>query len=461
MSGRPLLTFSSEYFATSFKGWNMKPVLLRIYGMVLLCMFSLGAWAMTGPETADALNLRLADTPEKCAANQPDYACSGVLARPLAQSHPRNFWEHDTAASQRGSERFVYLRSDITAAPLAEKTGYILMNRFEAMAQDKLYDVSVRPQPETVEVNNWDAQLPGKVPIQALYYRLGAPGGLWRGQRSQLAWYQATGEWLPLLRYAPDDALTPFGFAQQEQLFAGYEVASRINARFADTAPSCPDGTSRYNCNGVWVRTSDVGNFRAWNTSPSSIKGKGVSFSYFAADMKIARTYKPQGFIMLPSGIPVQQPLKLRCIYPYDNGTTGAADMCTFRGTCAAMGIMTAQQWLNRYRTNPTRACAFGTDSKAFAALAEIRSNEVSEPNGWNELMMSPWPSNIPASLPLEAFIYSIKAYVSGQGLAGGQRFQREYHADTGTGYLPLLRFDSAAPNGQLVSYRPEDQYLE
>ncbi|MBO9551314.1 hypothetical protein [Pseudomonas sp.] len=439
----------------------MQRVLLCTFGTILLCLFNIGAWAMTGPETADALNLRIADTPEQCAANQPDYACSGVLARPLTQNHPRNFWEHDAAANQRGSELFVYLRSDIPAAPLNEKTGYILMNRFEALAQDKLYDVSVRPQPETVEVNNWDVQQAKKVPIQALYYRLGAPGALWRGQRNQLAWYQATGEWLPLLRYLPDDALTPFGFAQQEQLFEGYAVASRINARFADTAPTCTNGTSRYNCNGVWVRTTDVGSFRAWNVSPSSIKGNGVSFSYFAADMHLTKTYKTQGFIMLASGIPVRQPLTLRCVYPYDNGTSGSTDMCTFKGTCAALGIASAQQWLNRYGKSSLNECSFGTDATSFATMSELRSKPGISHLGWNELIMAAWPSNIPASLPLEAFIYSVNSHVSGQGLTGGQRFQREYHADTGTGYLPLLRFDPAAPNGQLVVYRPEDQNIE
>jgi len=439
----------------------MSPVLLRTCGLALLCLFTLDTWAMSGAETADALNLRLADTPEQCAASQPDYACSGVLARPLAQTHAQNFWEHDAAASQRGSEKFNYLRSDLPAAPLQEKTGFILMNRFEAMAQEKEYDVHARPQAGTVEVRNWDATVPGKVAIQALYYQLGAPGALWRGQRHQLAWYQATGEWLPLLRYLPDDTLTPFGFAQQEQLFEGYEVASRINARFADTARTCDDGTSRYHCNGVWVRTTDVGNFRAWNPSPSSIRGNGVSFSFFAADMKITRTYKAQGFIMLPSGTPTQQRLSLRCIHPYDNNTGGAADMCTFRGTCAALGVVTAQQWLNRYRSTPTTACAFGTDASSFQIITDIRSINVTEPFGWNELMMAAWPSNVPASLPLEAFIYSLTSYVSGQGLAGGRRFQRDYHADTGTGYLPLLRFDPLAPNGQLVTYRPQDQHFE
>ncbi|WP_349974668.1 hypothetical protein [Pseudomonas sp. WHRI 8519] len=435
----------------------MSPVLLRTCGLALLCLFTLDTWAMSGAETADALNLRLADTPEQCAANQPDYACSGVLARPLPQTHAQNFWEHDAAASQRGSETFNYLRRDLPAASLQEKTGFILMNRFEAMAQEKEYDVHARPQPDTVEVRNWDATVPGKVAIQALYYRLGAPGALWRGQRHQLAWYQATGEWLPLLRYLPDDTLTPFGFAQREQLFEGYEVASRINARFADTAPTCDDGTSRYNCNGVWVRATGLGNFRAWNPSPDSIRGNGVSFSYFAADMNVTHVLFRQGFILLASGTPTQQRVSLRCIYANNNSTTNSADRCTFRGTCAAQGIATAQQWLNRYRNTKNYACAFGTDASSFQTIADIRAN-YNMPGGtaWNEALMAAWPSNVPASLPLEAFFSRLD-----EGLEGGRRYQREYHADTGTGYLPLLRINGAAPNGELVTYRPEDQYFE
>ncbi len=76
-------------------------------------------------------------------------------------------------------------------------------------------------------------------------------------------------------------------------------------------------------------------------------------------------------------------------------------------------------------------------------------------------MMMAAWPSNVPGNLPLEAFVYSLTSHVSGQGLQGGRRYQQEYHADTGTGYLPLLRLDAAAPNGQLVTYRPEDQYIQ
>ncbi|MFR0674132.1 hypothetical protein ACLUUI_10665 [Enterobacterales bacterium AW_CKDN230030176-1A_HGKHYDSX7] len=439
----------------------MKLAIVRHCAIVLLCLFSQGLWAMTGAETADALNLRLVDTPKRCAANQPDFACSGVLVRPLAEGHGANFWAHDAAATQRGSEQFFYLRSDLPFQSISEKTGYVLMNRFEALAQDKSYDVSARPQPQVVEVKNWNVQPARQVPVQALYYRLGAPGAMWRGQRNQLAWYQATGEWLPLLRYLPEDTQTPFGFAQQEQLFEGYEVASRINARFADVRPTCSDGRSRDHCNGVWVRTTDVGNFRAWNVSPASKKGNGVSFSYFASDMKVLRTYKPQGFIMRPSGAPVPQPLTLRCSHPYDNYTGGAPDMCTFKGVCAVKGINTAQQWLKQYRTTPQNACALGTDAAAFKMIAEIRSNAVSDSFGYNEFIMAAWPDNIPASLPLEAFIYSVRSHVSGPGIEGGKRFQRDYHADTATGYLPLLRLDPDAPNGQLVSYRPEDQYVE
>jgi hypothetical protein len=428
--------------------------------MVLLCLFNTSVWAMTGAETANALNLRLSDTPQRCPANQPDYACSGVLVRPLAQAHSRRFWEHDTAAIQQGSERFIYLRSDLPGSSVDEQTGYVLMNSFEADAEEKSYGVAARPQPAMVEVTNWDAQQPATIPLQALYYRLGEPSALARGQRHQLAWYQATGEWLPLLRYLPADTLTPFGFSQREQLYEGYEVASRINARFADTTPTCKDGSVRYNCNGVWVRTTDVGNFRAWNPSPQSIKSNGVSFTYFAADMRATQTYKPQGFIMLPSALSPQQPLTLRCFYAFDNRTSNRSDVCTFSSECAAKNIDTAQRWLAAYKSTPHSACAFNTDATSFTALAQIRSAVV-DPLGWNEFMIAPWPSNAPTTTPLEAFIYSTTSFVAGEGLQGGQRYQREYQADTGTGYLPLLRFDGAAPNGQLVSYRPEDQYME
>lgn len=428
---------------------------LQICGMALLCLFTSSIWAMSGPEVADALNMRLADTPEKCAANQPDYACSGVLVRPMAQNHPYKFWEHDAAASQRGSEMFVYLRSDLPAATATEKTGFVLMNRFEALAQDKAYDVSIRPHPETVEVSNWDAQTPAKVAVQALYYRLGVPGALWRGQRHQLSWYQATGEWLPLLRYQPNDPLV-FGFAQSEQLYEGYAVAARINARYVDTAPACPDGSARYNCNGVWVRGTGVGNFRAWNNSPDSKRNNAVSFSFFAADTHVVQASGyTQGYILRASGTPANQPITLRCMYPQNAGTSGHNNPCSHQGNCRSLGITTASQWNSRYNGGRNGTCAFDAGQAGFQLAAEVR--KLRFVGAWNEAVMNVWPDNVPADLPLEAFYYRNTATAK----ENARRYQREYNQDTAGGYLPVLALDTYAANGRLVEYRPEDQYVE
>ncbi|MDM3887162.1 hypothetical protein QSV36_16450 [Pseudomonas sp. BCRC 81390] len=433
----------------------MNRVVLQICGMALLCLFTSGIWAMSGPEIADALNMRLADTPEKCAANQPDYACSGVLVRPMAQNHPYKFWEHDSAASQRGSEMFVYLRSDLPAATVTEKTGFILMNRFEALAQDKVYDVSIRPHHETVEVANWDDQTPAKVAVQALYYRLGVPGALWRGQRHQLSWYRATGEWLPLLRYQPNDPLV-FGFAQSEQLYEGYAVAARVNARYVDTAPACPDGSARYNCNGVWVRGTGVGNFRAWNNSPDSKRYNAVSFSFFAADTQVVQApVYTQGYILKASGAPAAQPITLRCMYPQNGGTSGRNNPCSHQGNCRSLGITTAQQWNSRYNGGQSGSCAFDTDQPGFQLAAEVR--KLRSAKDWNEAVMNVWPDNVPADLPLEAFYYRSTATAR----ENARRYQREFNQDTAGGYLPVLALDTYAANGRLVEYRPEDQYFE
>ncbi|WP_049695701.1 hypothetical protein [Pseudomonas fulva] len=433
----------------------MNRLALQICGIALLCLSTSSIWAMSGPEVADALNMRLADTPEKCAANQPDYACSGVLARPMAQNHPYNFWEHDSAASQRGSEQFVYLRSDLPAATATENTGFILMNRFEALAQDKAYDVSSRPQPETVEVSNWDAQTPAKVAVQALYYRLDVPGALWRGQRHQLSWYQATGEWLPLVRYQPSDSLV-FGFAQSEQLNEGYAVAARINARYVDTAPACPDRSARYNCNGVWVRGAGPGNFRVWNNTPDSKLNNAVSFSFYAADTQVVQSSNyTQGYILKASGAPAAQPITLRCMYPQNAATSRRNNPCSHQGVCRSLGITTATQWNNRYNGGRNGTCAFDADQAGFQLAAEVR--KLRSANDWNEAVMNVWPDNVPADLPLEAFYYRNTATAKDTA----RRYQREFNQDTAGGYLPVLALDTYAANGQLVEYRPEDQYFE
>ncbi|WP_295481968.1 hypothetical protein [uncultured Pseudomonas sp.] len=411
-----------------------------------------------GLSIAATLNQRLVSTPSACVRNQPDYACSGVLVRPMAAAHAVRFWEHDAEANARGSEAFVYLRSDRQQGALPGRGGYVLMSRFDALANGKPYEVKARPRPGEVQVNNWNAAQPNQIAIEALYYNPAVPNDLFRAQRSQLQWFKATAAWLPILRY--DGGVgARFGFDQSEQLYDGYLIAERINQRFTTVTATCPDGRARYYCQGVWVRTTniaDVGRYRTWNPSPGSQRNNSVSFSWFSADTSVATTYHTQGFILRESGYAVTQPLTLRCGYPRDAATSGAADPCTFRGQCAALGITTTAAWRARYGSGTNPGCAFGNDAAAFRVLIDLRNRQTGFVNAWNELMMAVWPQNVAAQLPLESFIYS-----AANGRANAQVFQREYVRDTLGRYLPVLFLNPTPPPNRLVTYNPDDQNVE
>lgn len=144
-------------------------------------------------------------------------------------------------------------------------------------------------------VRNWAEDEPAKLAIQALYYDKRIPHTLLVAQRGQLAYFHATGVWLPLVRVAPKGSTWEFGFSQQEQLYNGYEVATRLNVRYAATAMTCPDGRAGYYCNGVLLRTMGLGAFHVWNPSPNSERIEGVSFSYARRDMQARSLVYPRG----------------------------------------------------------------------------------------------------------------------------------------------------------------------
>ncbi|MGH8380819.1 hypothetical protein [Pseudomonas sp.] len=458
---------------------------LRLCAMLLCCLLSAKGWAlsaplgpvaMTGPEILSALNQRLASTPVRCLDSQPDYACSGVLVRPMTDAHPQPFWMHDQGASDRGSERFVFLRKDGMAAPEDTHTGYVLMDHFAALATGKPYQVTGRTNSGSeVYVSNWNTSQPQALAVQALYYRVGAPSALFRAQRGQLEWFKATGKWLPVLRFEPGNGSGAFGFDQREQMYNGYQIASDINARFATTPATCPDGRARYYCQGVLVRTTNVGNFKAWNPSPVSERNQAVSFSYFAADAALNITVWPQGYVVFPSNRAVNQPLEMRCIYPFDGGTSITNQSCAHRGVCADLGISDRETWLARNPNTRPHSCAFGTDPVAFLTAVHAHQWGLDLPPvkgatvgvGWNEPVMRTWPQDKPAQLPLEAFFYSLNVHyppaaqpMPAYGLSNAKRFQQQYVEETRR-YLPVLRLDPRAPGGQLVTFNPFEQFVQ
>ncbi|WP_175650161.1 hypothetical protein [Pseudomonas sp. Marseille-P9899] len=433
-------------------------LLPRLICALLLCLVSISGWALNGPDTARQLNQRLAATPAQCVGGNPVYACSGVLVLPMSEGHPQPFWHHDAEAEARGTERFQFLRRDGFTGPLPGNVGYILYDRFTAIGQGKAYDVVTDGggAPGDVMVRNWDKDQPQSLAVQALYYDISQPDSLLRAQRGQREYFDATGDWLPLVRFAPGDADALFGFATQEQLYSGYQVADRLNARYARTSPTCADGGAAYRCNGVLLRTTDVGNFHAWDPSPISVKGNGVSFMYFRADLKTVRFYKAQGFVVRELSYPVAQPLSLRCIFPFDAHTGGSVDYCNFRPSCASRGITSVAAWDAAYVSAPHTSCFFDNSAGEYQLALDIRNQSgAPSPYHWSELIIAAWPSNVGEQLPLEAFVYS-----AGAGLSGAKGFQLDY-LNTHRRYLPVLEVVPDAADGRPFVFKPEDQSIE
>lgn len=441
----------------------MKAYRVLISSTVLLCLLFVGlAQAVTGPEVAQLLNTRYRLTYSACVGETPVYYCSGVLARRSQNAPTEGFWKLSSEAISTGAERFDYWRID-RAPVVADRTnGFVFTDAFTAIGLGKQLEALPATSDSEMLVKNWNDTAPAQVPLQALFYDLNAAGALREAQRDQRAYFQATGEWLPILRLRLDDAQqNPFGFNQSDQLYIGYQVAARLNARYADTSPTCQDGRAAFYCNGVIVRTTDQSTaFHSWNPSPGSVQGNGVSFSYLRADARVVKLYKPQGFIAREEAAPSGNPMRLRCAFPFDGYSSGAADICRPRSAlCSELGITTAEAWAAHYAANVHASCAFDIDPQQFQLSITLRSNHV-DPHGWNELVIVPWPEDNPSQLPLEAFMHTTQSYDPGDGLAGAQYDQKDFFDVTGR-YVPIVRVTLDAAAGQVFVYDPLEQGVD
>jgi len=282
----------------------------------------------------------------------------------------------------------------------------------------------------------WDEAHPETIAIEALYYHVGDEMPLLpEAQARQLAYYQATGIWLPLLRYQPG-ADTPFGYDETDQIYYGDTVVARINARYFDTT-DCPNNMAAYMCNGVVVRRTGYGTtFHSWNPSPTAIAHNGVSGSYLRVGLGVVTS--GVGLVFREFSAPVQTPLAMRCVYPSNATTDSRSDKCGMAGTnslsrpCAQQNIYDLQAWYANYvKTGAASQCSLGVDKAAFELSMQARSTYIS--GSWNEIIIAIWDQNIPSQLPLEAIFYSAG------DLAGAQYVQKDYFQQTRR-FLPILQ---------------------
>lgn len=326
-------------------------------------------------------------------------------------------------------------------------------------------------KPNELLLKNWDELTPAKIPVQALFYDTTQKGALLGAQRDQRDYFKATGEWLPVLRMAlNDETHNVFGFNLQDQLYVGYQVASKLNARFADTSFTCPGNRAAYYCNGVLIRVTDASpDFHAWNPSPGSITRNGVSFSYIRADVgtTLLVSSRTQGLIMKESAAPTGYPLTVRCAYPSNSTTSGRTDSCNgYTGQieiskpCDEQGVVDVATWVKHFSgiNNQAYQCSFKADQPQFALSIEVRAHfpNPTNRNAHNELIIAAWPQDIPERLPLEAFFYQDNE-VRATGLQGAQFMQQDY-ANITQRYLPIIRVNLTATNGQIFTYAPQEQ---
>ena len=326
-------------------------------------------------------------------------------------------------------------------------------------------------KPNQIQIKNWDDNAPKQLPIQGLFYDLRQTGALLGAQKDQRDYFTATGEWLPIFRMDLHQAMSAvFGFNLQDQLYFGYQVAARLNARYADTAMACRDGSAAYNCNGVLIRVTDASPaFHAWNPSPGSILRNGVAFSYVREDLgtKGFLSAKTQGLIMKEMASPTGFPLAVRCAYPFDGATVHRSDSCNeYLNTpvsrpCTEQGIVSVATWRPYFvKLNDAfgrHHCSFNANQNEFAMSLDVRSH-LPNPDLrrlHNEVVIAAWPQDIVQQLPLEAFFY-----IGESSLPNARFFQRDYFQQT-TRFLPIMRVDLTTNDGQPFTFFAQDQSVQ
>lgn len=239
----------------------------------------------------------------------------------------------------------------------------------------------------------------------------------------------------------------------------GRSVVLRLQQRFDDTRPECADGSAAINCNGVIIRAiRDSSNPAFWNPSPENVERKGVSFSYIRKDVGNERLAGDAGLIMAPLGEPSGQPLTVRCVFPLNAATDSRIESCgteQFPLPCHLSGVVDIPSWQAHFAEyTGTKACYFEPTARWFQFSIDVRQHFPHPVHRtlWNEVVIAPWPENIPDKLPLEALYYS------GEGLERARQMQDSLMAATGK-FIPIVRIDLTRT--PVFYYEPKDQRVQ
>ncbi|WP_156438015.1 hypothetical protein [Burkholderia sp. BDU5] len=307
-------------------------------------------------------------------------------------------------------------------------------------------------RPTMVLIEAWNDSRPASLPIQAVFYDISHGGQLSQAQHYQLQYFNATGQWLPIVQvYFGANGKAIFGYDAKDQLDRGYRLVMDLVRRFENMSPVCEDGSPAFFCDGVLIRATGYGSgFHSWNPSPNSVARNGVSFTYLRKDINIKHLLYDNtavGLIMREFSAPVAYPLTMRCAYPRDMGT-GINNTCT-RGAdarfCDEIGVVSVPTW-----QASDKLCPFRPDVNGFQLSIDVRVALGAGYNYWNEIIISAWPQNIPDRLPIDVFFYI-------SNLAGAQYIQQDYMNATGK-FIPLIKVDLNKSSDQMFIYSPSEQ---
>ncbi|TDR73906.1 hypothetical protein [Paludibacterium purpuratum] len=255
----------------------------------------------------------------------------------------------------------------------------------------------------------------------------------------------------------------------------GSEVAAQLNTRFNTIVDDCTDSDGvrvpAHYCSGIIMRTTEHGNYHAWDPPPSN---NAVSFSYWRADMHPERwqgsntLYHANGFIFKPTSFVVDNfyDIRYNCIYPRDAGTSGSTANYRCGGSsgvpgpdyasCPNAGISTSAQWVAAYQSSTSRNCTFSVINPNLflqSLKATVDSGSIGHWSKWDELIAASWPQGQPSRLPLEAFFYDSER--TNPGLANAKYDQMDLCQVAGI-FLPVIRLD--VRSSFTFSYNPSDQ---
>ena len=289
-------------------------------------------------------------------------------------------------------------------------------------------------------------------------------------------------------------AATAIACAQPAQADIGSDTARLLTMMYRDVRQDCGSPTlPAYLCSGVMLRaTTPSTAYPFYSISPSAQRIGGVSVSYLRQDAK----YQHLAFRMTSGFIfdnaldnpPAHVDHQPRCAFPLDGATNSRGDggcgdyqrndgvAKIVEGYCDQIGVVTAEQWVNRYftasgsyRPQSGMFCAFdvrsGRAGSARAFYENLRAESLLADRGLkfngdefqeNELILAPWKIEVPRSPSILASFY-----VGDAGLAGARLAQVQWYQATRQ-VLPAiaLSLPQTRQEHATFSYQPARQAI-